>query len=83
MIKYLSMCKMQQGKTYYIVLHNILYKINSFLKVKIEAMLPLVKQMNKKKSLYINIFEKRDLAFDKKTLTGINKNAKMLDRSEN
>lgn len=45
-------------------------------------MLPLVKYISKKKSLYINALNKRDSALDKKDLASFDKVAKMSDRSK-
>lgn len=60
MTKYLSTYKIQQKKTHCIVLCNIFYKTNNFLIVKIEVKLLLAKPINKKKSLYTDIFNKKD-----------------------
>lgn len=66
-----------------IILRNTLYKINIFLIAKIEAILLLVKSICKKKSPYINAFDKKNSAFNKKDLTGINKATKMPNKSKN
>lgn len=67
---------------YYIILYNILYKTNSFSIAKEEAILLLIKLINKK-NLYINIFNKKNLALNKKDLPNTNKAIKMLDKNKN
>lgn len=47
---------------HYIILYNILYKTNFFLLIKAIAILPLIKSINKKKSLYKNNIKKKNLA---------------------
>lgn len=42
----------------------------------------LVETINKKKSLYTDFFDKKDLAFDRKNLASIDQAAKMPDRSK-
>lgn len=42
--------------------YNILYKVNSnFLIAKVKAILPLIKPISEEKSLYIDVFNKKDL----------------------
>lgn len=65
-----------------IFLYNILYKINGFLIAKAKAILLLIKLIIKKKSLYIDTFNGRDLAFNKKYPTSINEITKILGKSK-
>lgn len=60
--------------THYTVSFDILYKINEFLMVKAKVMLLLIKSISKKEFLYIDAFDKKDLA-------NINKAAKMPDKN--
>lgn len=64
------------------ILCNILYKLNSFSIVKAKAILLLVKLISKKKSLYTDILEKKNSAFNKKNLASIDEVAKMPGKSE-
>lgn len=67
---------------HYIILYNILYKINNFLIAKIKAILLLIKLISKKNCLYIDAFDKQDLTLDKKNLATINKAIEMSGRSK-
>lgn len=60
--KYLLTYKVQQKLAHCIVSCNILYKTNDFLITKTKAMLFLSKPINKKKSLYIDAFDRKDPA---------------------
>lgn len=66
---------------YYIILRNTLYKINGILIVKAEDMLSLIKPISIKKSLYTNIFNKKNLASINKIakIPGKNKDLKIPD----
>lgn len=68
---------------YYIVLQNILYKTNGFSIAKIEVKLFLIKSISKKKSLHIDVFNKKDLVLDKKYSVDINKATKILGKNKN
>lgn len=46
-------------------------------------MLPLIKLINKKKSLYTDIFERKNSALNKKDLASIDKVAKIPGRNKN
>lgn len=70
---YFSMYEICLETMPYIMSRNILYKTNNFVMVKVKVMLPLIKLMNKEKSLYTNTFDKKDPA-------GINE--EMSDKSE-
>lgn len=61
---------------HYIVSYNILFKTNGFLIAKKKVILPLLKSINKKKSLYIDIFNKKDLILNKSNLASIEKSRK-------
>lgn len=61
---------------HYIVSYNTIYKINSFVIIKTEAMLPLVEPISKKESLYTNALDKRDP-------TSIDKSVEMSSRKKN
>lgn len=79
MTKYLLTCKMQQKTAYYTSLYTTLHKKNDFIIAKIKATLFLENSINKEKTVYINIFDKKDLAsIDEKMLdkSKIVKNAK-------
>lgn len=83
MTKHYLICKIQQNMTYYTVLCNTLYKTNSFLIAKIEVILFLIELINRKKSSYIDIFNNKNLVFNKKNLAGINNTVKMPNKSKN
>lgn len=63
---------------YYIVLCNILHKINNFSIVKIKTILLLVKSINKEKSLYIDTYNKKNLTNIDEKMLDSNKVTKFL-----
>lgn len=48
---------------YCVIVYNILNNSNKFLIAKIAAILSLIKLINKKESLYTNVFNSKNLAF--------------------
>lgn len=66
---------------HYIVLCNTLNKINGFLIAKVEAISLLVKLISKEKSLYIEVFDKRNHSFNKKNLALDSKNPASIDEA--
>lgn len=64
---------------YYIILYNILYKINNFFLAKIKVILPLIKPISKKKSLYIDIPDKKNPTSINEKILNKSKIIKMLD----
>lgn len=77
MTKHLLIYKMKQKIARRTVLCNILYKINNFSMAKIETMLLLAEPINKKKSLYIDTFDMKDLARIEKRMLDKNETVKM------
>lgn len=71
---------MQQGTAHCTVPRKFLYKTNGFSRAKTEVMLPFVKRISKKKSLYTNTLHKKDWALDNKNLTSIDKATEMPDK---
>lgn len=67
---------------YYIISRNTLCTINNFLIIKTEDIWPLIKSIQKEESLYIEILNIRDLAFEKKDLINIDGVEKMSGRNK-
>lgn len=62
MTKYFSTYKVRQKTSCCTILYSILYKTNNLSIAKIKTILLLAKPINKKISLYINAFDRKDLA---------------------
>lgn len=75
--KHFSICKVRRGTTYFTVPCNTLHKTNNFSIAKTEAILPLVKPFNEKKSLYTDTYDKRNPADINKKMPNKNEVAKM------
>lgn len=80
--KHLSICKVQQGTVHCTVLYNNFSKRNDFLIRKAKAMLPLVEPISKKKSLYIDAFDRTDPILNTRDLINIDEVAEMPGRSK-
>lgn len=76
-IKHLSTYEIWQKTVYYIILHNILCKINHFLIAKLKTILPLAKSISKKKSPYTNIFNIKNMASIDKIILDRSKTVKI------
>lgn len=74
--KYLLISKVLQKTIHCTILCNILHKINDFAIAKTKTILFLAKSINKEKSLYTDVFDKRNPASIDKKLLNRNKSTK-------